>query len=599
MRYILYEHADPHICTNFAYDHIVTIGYADMDGYLNDKKKATEILIARATTIHEEFQFILGTSRLDITLTFKKILEEIGLATSKLNSIEQTDPWTLANHIGTIDDGFAKLAEIISNFDPAEIKSGASYTFILTTKSDMDSFLQYRRLEMTNSVNGHIYSLLGEKISSGDPHAMESAYLKNPHSSALFALYLQNALNKLPEKEQLPYLTVLERTKTRALESGVHESKSVKITWPLQRFGLIPAKQHMTPQELSKFYFESTISGGHKTGVSGGGGAKTSLETFISAAKLKKVNVLVMSAITASPIEYNISTLVEPTPGVDATAGISRAILDKFNTVHKYISYGSDEQIIPPKHIGFSTTEHKFAHLSGQYIIVRTLDGAYWDAMKNSFGQIHMNAFLIEKILRGPSPRVDAYQVIKAAEFAKFIMPAPEMGETIKKANKGLIQDLVNRITGRILQYVDTSLVPLPTDPKDLETAISDPRFVEIMTEEFLKSYKECGIDTSRAQSTPADELIGTFIADLETTISIQFARNIKLNMIELGPNATVFRDYHGETLRTRLYNLFVDVIKRSVSSSIMTKENIYEKILIKDHLLGVLAHQLSKAEQS
>ena len=134
----------------------------------------------------------------------------------------------------------------------------------------------------------------------------------------------------------------------------------------------------------------------------------------------------------------------------------------------------------------------------------------------------------------------------------------------------------------------------MPENARGLEEAISDPRFNEILMEEFLASYAESGVDPK----TPADELAGTFIADLENNIAIQFARNIKLNMIELGPDAKVFRDYHGDTLRTRLYNLFVDVIKRSVSSSIMTKENIYEKILIKDNLLEVLAAQLSKAEQ-
>ena len=205
---------------------------------------------------------------------------------------------------------------------------------------------------------------------------------------------------------------------------------------------------------------------------------------------------------------------------------------------------------------------------------------------------VFIDISVIEKILRGPSSRIDAYQTIKAKSFAKFIMPAPLESESIKKTNKLLIQDLVNRITGRIIQYIDTSLVPLPENPRDLEAAISDPRFVEIMAEEFLGSYRECGISAD----TPSDEMLGTFISDLESNIIVQFSRSIKLNMIELGPGPTLFRDYRGDALRTRLYNIFVDVIKRSVSSSILTKENVYEKILVKDEWLATLKQQLSKA---
>jgi hypothetical protein len=171
-------------------------------------------------------------------------------------------------------------------------------------------------------------------------------------------------------------------------------------------------------------------------------------------------------------------------------------------------------------------------------------------------------------------------------------MAIPPESDDVKKSNKLLIQDLVNRITGRIIRYVDTSLMPLPENPRDLEVAISDPKFVEIMSEEFLKSYRECGISVDM----PADEALGSFISDLESSIIIQFARSIKLNMIEIGPGREIFRTYSGEALKTRLYDIFVDVIKRSVSNSILTKENVYEKILIKDHYLAILKKQLSKA---
>lgn len=568
-----------------------------METTLNEKKRATDILISRVEKVYEEFQFILGSSRLDITIKMKTTIDEL-ISTSTQLEDATTDAWIIANRIGTIDDDFEKLVEVIASIDLNTVSTSASHTYVLTTISDINSFLQYHRLFAANEVNQRIYNLLLSKVSSDKIEVAEQKYIEFPHAAIMFAQYLQSALDRLSGPDQAPYIHALERTKTRALSANADEKSH--ISWHLQRFGLVPIKQHMTPSELIKFYFDaSVVSGGKKMHVDKSSG----IEEFIAACKLKKVNVLVISAITQSPIEYDVSTLMETTPGVDSSVGVSIPVLKKFNTVYKNIAYDKNGHVTPPKHIGFSVVRHVLSVTNTKYVIVRTLDGITWAAMRSSstlersednVSSNFSDAFLVDKIIRGSSSRINTYQKIKNAEFTKFVMVAPEMGESIKKSNKGLIQDLVNRITGRIIQYIDTSLVPLPTDPLGLETAISDPRFVEIMTNEFLKSYKECGVDSNR----PADEFLGTFIADFETSIAIQFSRNIKLNMIELGPDAIVFRDYHGETLRTRLYNLFVDVIKRSITGSIMTKENIYEKILIKDHLLGILATQLSKAEQ-
>lgn len=555
-----------------------------MNAVVIEKKKATEVLIDRAFTVYDEFLSIYGTTRLDITIAFKDLVEAIQKSIKETATV--SPPWDIAECIGIIDDGFASIAEIVMNADIAGIKSGASHTYLVTTRADMDSFLQYHRMFAASGVNDRIYSDLVDQIHRSFPEDAEAKYLKHAHSTVLYARYLQNALESLPPDKHLPYMIALEKAKDWALlPEKSHESKSAKLVWPLQRFGLVVMKQHMSPSELITYYF-GTSSGGSKLKS-----PTSSVDIFISMAKMKKINVLVMSAITASPVEYDVSSLMEASHGLDSSVGLSTPILKKFSTVKKYLEY-DDGRVVPPGHLGYSLTRHVTSSAVRQHIIIRTIDGISWDAMHANKSK-YVDVFLVEKILRGASPRVNAYQKIKAADFSRFIMPPPEMGEKIKKANKLLIQDLVNRITGRIIQYVDTSLLPLPENARGLEKAISDPRFNEILMEEFLASYVASGVDPK----TPADELAGTFIADLENNIAIQFARNIKLNMIELGPDAKVFRDYRGDTLRTRLYNLFVDVIKRSVSSSIMTKENIYEKILIKDHLLGVLAAQLSKAE--
>ena len=73
-----------------------------------EKKKATEVLIDRASAVYDEFLSIFGTSRLDITIAFKDLSEAIQKSAVAIATV--TDSWIMAEHIGTIDDGFESLA---------------------------------------------------------------------------------------------------------------------------------------------------------------------------------------------------------------------------------------------------------------------------------------------------------------------------------------------------------------------------------------------------------------------------------------------------------------------------------------------------------
>lgn len=561
-----------------------------MDTLIAAKVKSASSMLARVTKLDEQFAFIVGNARPDF---LKSIKDNISSSNESVKLLAtRAGPWEIASAIGTIDNNLRQFRDIVESFAPGEIKTVASHTYVLTTQSDMDSFIHAYKMYTADSTNDQLYSSLAGSIKSVAMNDAEREYKKYPAAAIMYAYYLTMGIAGSDPNERREFELALERAKDSALGDASHREsdplgrKAKSLTWPLQRFSLVPAAQHLGLADILAHF--GTSGGAVRKAASSG---ELTLDKFIAAFKIKKINVLVLEMITGSAIGYDISRLTAAST-IAPTAGVSAPVLERYNTVRKY---DADAQMVGKFTASFTSA----GPLVRKTVVIRAIDRpqstghSHYDIMRvgNSDDEF-VDISVVEKILRGPSSRIDTYQKIQAETFAKAIMAAPLESEAIKKTNKLLIQDLVNRITGRIIQYVDTSLVPLPENPRDLEAAISDPRFVEIMTEEFLKSYRECGV----SPDTPADEMLGTFISDLESSIIIQFSRSIKLNMIELGPGPAVFRDYRDDALRTRLYNIVVDVIKRSVSSSILTKENVYEKILIKDEWLATLKRQLSKA---
>lgn len=548
-----------------------------METLIAAKVKAAAAMLSRASKLEEQFVFIIGNARPDFKKSVKDAIAESSRGTKLLSS--EKDTWERAAAIGAIDDGLRQFRDLAESFSPSEIKTVASHTYVLTAQSDIDSFMSAYKMYIGDMLNDQLYSSLAESIKSINIADAEREYKKHPAATIMYAYFLTNGLASSDAATRYEFELALERAKDSAISPNAPPTKVKLPTWPMQRFGLVPAAQHLSLGDVLGRFGETSGGTIRKSN------SQLTLDKFIAAFKVRKINVLVLEMITGSAVGYDISTLTAPST-IGPTAGVSPQVLERYSTVHKY---DADERVSGKYSADFASA----GPLVRKTVVIRSIDGKTYDIMRVAQSDdLFVDISVVERILRGPSARIDTYQKIQAAAFEKVIMPAPLESESIKKTNKLLIQDLVNRITGRIIQYVDTSLVPLPENPRDLEAAISDPRFVEIMTEEFLKSYRECGISAD----APADEMLGTFISDLENTIIIQFSRSIKLNMIELGPGPAIFRDYRDDALRTRLYNVFVDVIKRSVSSSILTKENVYEKILIKDEWLATLKQQLSKA---
>ena len=67
----------------------------------------------------------------------------------------------------------------------------------------------------------------------------------------------------------------------------------------------------------------------------------------------------------------------------------------------------------------------------------------------------------------------------------------------------------------------------------------------------------------------------------------VQFARQLKIKAMEMGPPPKIFKELTGDALRSRLYNVLVDIVKASIVSTIRSKYNIYEKVLLKDKMFA------------
>jgi hypothetical protein len=528
-----------------------------MEPVIAEIEKSIEQLLARAVSIHDRLKTVYENTRPDITARLSDVLAHE--SDVKLDA----DPWACGARLGKYNDMFARANELMSMFD-VSASSMVSQTYMITTRSEIDSFNQYLARFVESGLSQQLYDHLAQRIKAS-PKEAEELHMADPHSDELYAAWLRRQLILGRDVSEL-----LERAKTRALVGN--NPPKLMSSWPLQRFRLVLVRQGIEAKQLAHIFFGSSAK------------AKD-VGSFVNIANAKKIGVIIITNTSARPIEYNIGRLISAneTKGYvySKDTGLNAKIIERYDVVRRMgvpdekhqLTYAIEAHPSTPSNIA-------------RWAILRTLDGARYDVLSQRIDDLFVSPSIASNMMRGPSPRVHAYNQIKDEQFRHAFAKMPEMDSKIKMKNKQLIMMLVNRIIGRIVQYIDTSLVPLPTSPTEIEEAMMNPRFAEIMNEELLKSYVECGVNAD----VPADEFVGTFISDIDTSIMTQFARNVKVNMIELSPGASVFKEYKGDTLRTRLYNLFVEVIKKSVTASIMTKENIYEKLLIKDNALSMLA---------
>lgn len=551
--------------------------------HIKTKINHIKILLSEAKKINDKLDFIFSTSKKIVSMsTIADKIREIENALLQLNDVNDDIPaMRVGGFIGVCDLAFAELSKSFPSLDM--ISSSASQSFVFDTFKDINLFNNMLSSYIKDAVNSDINNFLIDKLIQNDPDDVENMYQSNKSAVSLYAAYLQHKFDNTDKSEHQKFYDMLERAKTINMVGPNYIAADApnKEIPPLQRYGVMPVRQRLTVDELTKLYL------GH--GCTSG---TCDIGSFLQMMAAASINVLVVYNITSYPIEFNIWRLInaEDAKGYifPPAAGINRKIMQRLATISE-VGTNADKQSY-----GYKAVPHENKP-GGSWVIVRTINGTHWDAMSNNimavskdvynFDNLYVAENVVKKIIRGPSPRIDIYNEQKNVAFAQLLKQTIDVDNETKVNNKPLIDTLIHRITNRIISYVDDSLVPLPTNQKKLEEAIMDPNFVTLANIEMLRTYAECGTDAE----LPVHELVGSFISDVDNTIIVQFTRNLKLNMIDMGPKEKIFKEYSGDPLKTRLYNLFVDIIKKSVSSTIRSKENVYEKLLIKNNILKAM----------
>lgn len=466
------------------------------------------------------------------------------------------DAFQMASVVGKAESLVQQSIDVLNTINTDKITQ-ASQTYLLELKGEIFEYISIAKTFLNLPENNANYITIAAEIDDA-PDVVEQKYYNNEYSHKLFAVWLQYCIdNNKYDKNVL--LLMAERAKDNAISIDKTVKPYDKSKFPLQRFKMIPIIQGASISDISKHFFKVKCS---------------TINKLAKSANMKSVGLLVMQLITPRPMEYNIESLIDSEKVAKSFSpeenGISVKILNRF----RLTKFSEQSGELWYKCERFCTKVCK------KYILIRTLNGETWDAMD------YCSLEMAEKIMRGPSPRIWAVQKRNNDLFAKHLIKPIDEDIIVKRENKSLINDLIHRVTNNLIEYVDKSLLPLPMSKIEIECAIRDPKFIDILNTEMLRSFADSGIDTD---SKTFAELMSSFASVVNSNIIVQFSRALKINMIERGPKLKLFKETSIGDLPTKLYTIFVDVIKYSVESAIRSKENIFEKIIIKSHVLNII----------
>lgn len=480
------------------------------------------------------------------------ITSELG----RLKFVESDDVFQMASVVGKAESLVQQSIDVLNTINTDKITQ-ASQTYLLELKGEIFEYISISKTFLNLPENHAKYIEIAVEIKD-DPKVVEQKYYNNNYSHKLFAAWLQYCIDNNKYKKDV-LLSMAERAKDNAISMDKTAKPYDKSKFPLQRFNMIPIIQSASISDISEHFFKVKCS---------------TIDKLAKSANMKSVGLIVMHLTTPRPMEYNIENLIDSKKVAKSFSpekhGVSAKTLDRFMLTK--FSEQSGEL--------WYKCERFCTELCKKYILIRTLNGKTWDAMD------FCSPEMAEKIMRGPSPRIWAVQKRNNDLFAKHLSKPINEDIVIKRENKSLIDNLIHRITNNLIEYVDKSLLPLPTSKIEIECAIRDPKFIEILNTETLRSFADSGIDTD---SNTFAELMSSFASVVSDRIIVQFSRALKINMIERGPKLKLFKETSIGDLPTKLYTIFVDVVKFSVESTIRSKENIFEKIIIKSHMLNII----------
>jgi hypothetical protein len=502
----------------------------------------------------------------NINNTLQLAIKNIQRSVAVLKKIQLThaeSAFQIVNSINYIEQVLDDIHTLLKQMD--DMPSNISTTALLDVQNEhIEINVRYQIIK--NIKYDKIIHLALDAINSDNTlDDVSKLYSKYPYATNLYTHYLQYKLNTSDKESTI--LNYIECAKNEILKP-VQRNKISSLH--LQRFNLMPLWASKTTEQL--FTISLHLIKSADTTVTGGGGyTPIKLKLLSAIFNKREYGLFVIAAIGANTINYDLNSLIHkktvskfhvtPEMGINADAIHKYSVINKINTDYE--------------------TMFKFHKLgcinAKKWMVVRTLDGHTYDIMGTNMMNVFVDDLVIQKMERGPSPRINEYQTICVNHVASHLNTPSE----IILNEQTPFHNISVKVSHQVIAYLDEKLKTFPNTLGELFDIVAGDDIKEIVSKIMIQSYEEYAQNDNH-------ELASTFLSNTHTIINI-FARSIKEAFSKSKINEFMFRGKTKHMLSSTIRISLNKIIKNAAVLSFDPKQDIYEKMIVKKMLLNIV----------
>jgi len=464
--------------------------------------------------------------------------------------------FSVIHSINTVDDNIENIIGIIRN-DIYNAPINKSNSFMIKVETEFSIILAQHRRTATPELYHIVLSIIHQKPLA----VVQDNYNLFPNTARIYAHFLQKIFddNKSDSEIFINALDALEDAKLKSFNL-----EQIPQTMGLQRFGLIPIRQHLTYSEMLQYISammkyrvmgDSVLGGGVV-----GGGDRNGINRIC---KRYNIGVLLMHNVANTPIEFRFDHLVNRRliVKISDNAGVTKDVIQKYDVV-RHISEDS-KPLVKTTRLGDTSSDN--------WVIVRTINGVHYDIVKRS-----TNKAFVDRVERGASPLIHTYQKIKNDCFSKHLVPAIDVKyDTTPTFNP----NLGTNITNNLRKYIDIKLKTVPTSVYDIFNMFVGNDIVEIVGNTIIQSYLEFD------KKTGCDEMNVTFLSTTNYLI-LEFVKSVRILLSQSDLTKRIFVQKTPETLVTFLRLFLMRIVLQASQKVFHTQQTLYESLYVKHSLL-------------
>lgn len=539
-------------------------------------KKKYESYFALIAPLENYVKKISGSLKniYEITNDATAWIDELKVAFSeiKLASINSTtNIFKTMSTINRITNIFHDIYKRLS-FDITDIDTHMSDTYILQVAGEYEK-IQFMFNIIKNVDDSKLFGILLEKIKHESVDKIHTLFKQYIDAVYIYTYYMQYKLGtaKQNSEEYECISAMIEESINMVINRASISKKKIAAlsNFNLQRFGLVPVYQYMTPNEVIQkslnvlFYVENKA-------ITGGG----SSEGLISISKKfneKKIGLYVMMQVVKNQIEYNMNNIMSRKAvekyNIPDNGGINNDIIEKFDNVRDIYK----ETDVDVQNLRLGDTK------SDRWIIIRTLNGTHFDIMSASKSMLFVNTNLVDKIDRGPSLRINNYQRICILQLLPHIK---DPRAVVIEDYKSPLRELSTNVQRAVLGYIDQKLRKTPSSLAELGEYISGDEIRDIISMYLIQAYSEM-------ETEYTTELSSTFLYATDVIIK-KFVRKIREKFAQSDMNEFMFREKTHNALIAHIHKNFKSIIEVASSKVFDPNKDIFDKIVTKKSLLKI-----------